>query len=94
MQAHGGMLSFELKEGLTAGIKAMRKIQFCVLAPTLGDVDTLVLHPASMSHVNIASEVRMANGITDGLIRVSVGIEHSLDIIADIDQAISAGVSG
>jgi cystathionine beta-lyase/cystathionine gamma-synthase len=47
-----------------------------------------------MSHVNIASEVRMANGITDGLIRVSVGIEHSLDIIADIDQAISAGVSG
>jgi methionine-gamma-lyase len=94
MQAHGGMLSFELKGGLTAGIKAMRKIQFCVLAPTLGDVDTLVLHPASMSHVNIASEVRMANGITDGLIRVSVGIEHSLDIIADIDQAISAGVSG
>jgi len=90
MMAHGGMLSFELKGGLEAGVHAMRKMKFCTLAPTLGDVDTLILHPASMSHLNIPREIREANGITDGLIRVSVGIEHAGDIIADIDQAITS----
>lgn len=89
MRAHGGMLSFELKGGLEAGIKAMRKIRFCILAPTLGDIDTLILHPASMSHRNVPKEIRERNGITDGLIRVSVGIENIRDIIDDIDQAIS-----
>ncbi|MBI5916835.1 MAG: aminotransferase class I/II-fold pyridoxal phosphate-dependent enzyme [Bacteroidetes bacterium] len=87
MKAFGGMLSFELEGGLEAGIRFMNRIRFCTLAPTLGDVDTLILHPASMSHVNIPKEVRLANGITDGLIRVSVGIEHVDDIIADLQQA-------
>jgi methionine-gamma-lyase len=89
MRGHGGMLSFELKGGLDAGIRAMQRVKFCVLAPTLGDIDTLILHPASMSHRNIPVEQRAHFGITDGLIRVSVGIEHADDIIADIDQAIS-----
>ena len=89
MDGHGGLLSFELKGGLDAGINAMRKLRFCTLAPTLGDVDTLVLHPASMSHLNIPPDERNANGITDGLIRVSVGIEHVADIIEDIEQAIN-----
>jgi methionine-gamma-lyase len=89
MSQHGGLLSFELKKGLDAGISAMRKIKFCVLAPTLGDIDTLILHPASMSHLNIPRDIREKNGITDGLIRVSVGIENIGDIIEDIDQAIS-----
>ncbi len=88
MRAFGGMLSFELKGGLEAGIRCMNAIRFCTLAPTLGDVDTLILHPASMSHLNIPKEVRLQNGITDGLIRVSVGIEHMADIMADLKQAL------
>ncbi|MCC6726494.1 MAG: aminotransferase class I/II-fold pyridoxal phosphate-dependent enzyme [Saprospiraceae bacterium] len=89
MSAYGGMLSFELGGGLEAGIRCMNRIRFCTLAPTLGDVDTLILHPASMSHLNIPKEVRLANGITDGLIRLSVGIEHVEDIMADLEQAIA-----
>ena len=85
----GGMLSFELKGGLEAGIACMNRIQFCSLAPTLGDVDTLILHPASSSHLAIPKDVRLENGITDGLIRVSVGIENIEDIIADLTQAIA-----
>jgi len=88
MRAFGGMLSFELKGGLEAGIRFMNAIRFCTLAPTLGDVDTLILHPASMSHLNVAKEVRLRNGITDGLIRLSVGIEHADDIIGDLAQAL------
>lgn len=90
MRAYGGMLSFELKGGLEAGIRFMNAIQFCTLAPTLGDVDTLVLHPASMSHLNVPKDIRLSNGITDGLIRLSVGIEHVEDIIADLRQALNS----
>ncbi|NUQ63046.1 MAG: PLP-dependent transferase [Pirellulales bacterium] len=85
MRAFGGMLSFELKGGLEAGIHLMNSLRFCTLAPTLGDVDTLALHPASMSHINIPKEVRLQNGITDGLVRLSVGIENVQDIIADLE---------
>lgn len=85
----GGMLSFELQGGLEAGLRFMNRIRFCTLAPTLGDVDTLLLHPASSSHLNVAREVREQNGITDGMIRVSVGIEHIGDIIADLEQAMA-----
>lgn len=88
MKAFGGMLSFELKGGLDAGIELMNKVRFCSLAPTLGDVETLILHPASMSHANIPREIRERNEITDGLIRVSVGIEDINDIIADFEQAL------
>lgn len=87
MKKYGGMLSFELKGGIEAGIKFMNAIKFCTLAPTLGEVDTLVLHPASMSHLNIPKEIRLRNGITDGLIRLSVGIEHVDDLIEDLEQA-------
>ncbi|MEM9920881.1 MAG: aminotransferase class I/II-fold pyridoxal phosphate-dependent enzyme [Bacteroidota bacterium] len=87
MNGYGGMLSFELKGGLQSGIDFMNRIQLCTLAPTLGDVDTLILHPASMSHVNIDKELRLKNGITDGLIRLSVGIENVEDLIFDLQQA-------
>lgn len=90
MKGFGGMLSFELKGGFDAGIRCMNKIQLCTLAPTLGDVDTLVLHPASSSHVAIPRELRIQQGITDGLIRVSVGIENPEDIIEDLLQACEA----
>lgn len=85
----GGMLSFELRGGMEAGLRCMNRVQLCSLAPTLGDVDTLILHPASSSHLAVAKEVREQNGITDGLIRISVGIENPADIIADLEQAIS-----
>ncbi len=88
MSQFGGMLSFELKDGLQAGVDFMNKVKFCSLAPTLGDVDTLILHPATMSHINIDREIRIRNGITDGLVRLSIGIENASDIIADLDQAL------
>ena len=73
MRAFGGMMSFELNGGIDTAIKAMNKLRFCSLAPTLGDVDTLVLHPASSSHLKVDPEVRRNAGISDGLIRISVG---------------------
>ncbi|WP_232826431.1 trans-sulfuration enzyme family protein [Lewinella sp. IMCC34183] len=91
MKLHGGMLSFELKGGLEAAKAFMNRLKFCTLTPTLGDVDTLVLHPATMSHRSIDREVRLANGITDGLVRLSIGIEDIEDIVDDIDQAIGGG---
>ncbi len=87
MRMSGGMLSFEIAAGLEAAIKFMRHLNLCTLAPTLGDVDTLVMHPASSSHVNIPKEVRLEQEITDGLVRMSVGIEDVDDIIEDLDQA-------
>ncbi|WP_273447660.1 trans-sulfuration enzyme family protein [Neolewinella agarilytica] len=88
MSLHGGMLSFELKGGTKKGMRFMNRIKFCTLTPTLGDVDTLVLHPATMSHRGVDPAVRAAHGISDGLIRLNVGIERVEDIIADLKQAI------
>lgn len=85
----GGMLSFELRGGMEAGLRFMNRSQLCSLAPTLGDVDTLALHPASSSHLHVDKTLREANGITDGLVRLSVGIENPQDLIADIEQAIA-----
>jgi methionine-gamma-lyase len=84
----GGMLSFEVRGGYEAGLRCMNGLTFCALAPTLGDVDTLILHPASSSHLNVSKALREANGITDGMIRVSVGIENPADIIADFEKAL------
>ena len=88
MRDFGGMLSFEIKSGMKGALSFMNKLKFCSLAPTLGDVDTLVLHPATSSHLNVDREIREANGISDGLIRVSVGIENIKDIWSDIEQAL------
>ena len=88
MRRAGGMLSFELKGGFEAGLDFMNKIRFCKIAPTLGDVDTLIVHPASMSHLSIPKAIREKVGITDGLIRISVGIENVEDIITDLDHAL------
>jgi methionine-gamma-lyase len=88
MRAFGGMMSFELNGGLDTAIQAMNKMKFCSLAPTLGDVDTLILHPASSSHLKVDPDVRRNAGITDGLIRISVGIEDPQDILDDLLQAI------
>jgi methionine-gamma-lyase len=89
MKNYGGMLSFEIKGELEDAVNFMRKLNFCILAPTLGDVDTLILHPATMSHINIDREIRYQQGITDSLVRISVGIEDAKDIIADLEQALA-----
>lgn len=88
MYGNTGMLSFELKGAVEAGMNFMRKIQFCTLTASLGTADTLITHPASTSHINVNKEQRLQNGITDGLIRVSVGLEDIEDIISDIKQAL------
>ena len=90
MKSFGGMLSFEVKGNLNDAVAFMRRLKFCILAPTLGDVDTLILHPATMSHINIAPEIRRQQGIHDNLIRISVGIEDITDIIEDINSSLSA----
>lgn len=93
MRNFGGMLSFELTAGYDAAIACMNQLTFCSLAPTLGDVDTLILHPASSSHLNIPKELRLQNGITDGLVRVSVGIEDLSDLITDFQKGLAAAIA-
>jgi methionine-gamma-lyase len=89
MLSFGGMLSFELKGGLAAGVSLMDHLQLASLAPTLGNLETLVQHPASMSHASVAPEERVRMGISDGLVRLSVGIENVEDIMADLEQALA-----
>lgn len=88
MKNAGGMLSFELKKGLQGGIDFMNKLQMCVRTVSLGTVDTLLCHPPSMTHFGVPKEQREKYGITDGLIRMNVGIENIEDIIADLDRAL------
>lgn len=88
MKNFAGVLSFELKNGYKAGEKLMKKIKLCKLTASLGTIDTLIQHPASMSHSFVPKEQREAYGITDGLVRLSVGIEDVKDVIADLAQAL------
>ncbi len=88
MKHPGAMLSFELKGGLIAGKTFINKLEMCTRAVSLGTADTLVSHPASMSHYGVSQEERLQFGITDGLIRMSVGIENIEDILADLDNAL------
>lgn len=87
-KAPGGMISFELKGGVIAGKKLMNSVKLCQLAVSLGGVETLIQHPASMTHLTMGKEARESAGITDGLVRLSVGIENVDDIIADISNAL------
>ncbi len=87
MKHPGPMLSFEMKGGLKAGKKFINKLQMCVRAVSLGTCDTLLSHPASMTHYGVPKADREKYGITDGLIRMSVGIENIEDILGDLDQA-------
>jgi methionine-gamma-lyase len=89
MRRPGGMLSFELKSGFEGGKKFMNKLQMCTRTVSLGTVDTLLSHPASMTHFSVPKEQRETYGITDGLIRMSVGIENIEDILSDLDQALT-----
>lgn len=88
MRHAGAMLSFEMKEGLEAAKNFIDKLQMCIRAVSLGTCDTLLSHPASMTHYSVSKQKKDYYGITDGLIRMSVGIENVQDIILDLDQAL------
>jgi methionine-gamma-lyase len=88
MRHAGAMLSFELKGGLQAGIDFMNRLKMCVRTVSLGTCDTLLSHPASMTHYGVPKEQREQYGITDGLIRMNVGIENVQDIIKDLEQSL------
>lgn len=88
MRHPGAMLSFELKGGLQGGIDFMNKLKMCVRTVSLGTCDTLLSHPASMTHYSVPKEEKEKYGITDGLIRMNVGIENLADILNDLNQAL------
>ena len=90
MSGFGSMIGFELKGGLEAGRIVMDRVRLATLAVSLGGVETLIEHPASMTHAAMSKEAREAAGFTDGLVRYSVGIEDVEDLIADLDQALNA----
>jgi len=89
MKGPGAMLSFEVKGGVEGGRRLMDAVKLATLAVSLGGVETLISHPASMTHASMGKEARLASGISDGLVRYSVGIENVEDLIADLDQALA-----
>jgi methionine-gamma-lyase len=88
MRQPGAVLSFELKSGFEGAVTFINRLNIFVRAVSLGTTDSLVSHPASMSHAGVAQTQRLKAGITDGLIRMSVGLEDIQDLIADLEQAL------
>ena len=86
----GGVVVFELKGGLDAGVHLLNHVELCARTVSLGDVRSLLTHPASTTHHSVPRDVRLASGITDGLMRFAVGLEDVADIIADLDAALTA----
>ena len=87
----GGMVCFDLKGGVEAGAKLMNAVRLCSLAVSLGDTRTLVTHPASTTHSVVSREARLAQGVTDGMVRLSVGLEDVEDLMGDLDQGLGIG---
>ena len=88
MSGFSGMISFELSGGIPAGTTVMNSVQLCGLAESLGAVETMITHPATMTHAEVPADERRARGLSDGLVRLSAGIEDGDDIIADLEQAL------
>jgi methionine-gamma-lyase len=88
-KGHGGMITIELNGGMEAGKIMMNSVKLFQLAVSLGGVESLIQHPASMTHFSMGKEARLAGGITDGLVRISVGIENVNDLISDLDLALN-----
>lgn len=86
----GALIAFEVDGGVDAGIAMMNAVRLCSLAENLGSAETLITHPASMTHAAVSQGQRSAAGITDGLVRLSVGLENPADVIADLEQALGA----
>jgi methionine-gamma-lyase len=89
MAGPGAMISFGVKGGVEAGARLMDSVKLAALAVSLGGVETLICHPASMTHASMGREARLEGGVSDGLVRYSVGIEDVADLIADLDQALA-----
>jgi O-succinylhomoserine sulfhydrylase len=89
MRLGGNIVAFEIKGGLESGSEFLNKIKLCTLSANLGDTRTIVTHPASTTHSKLSVEERLAVGISDGLVRISVGLETVKDVIADLNQALS-----
>ena len=88
MRDFGGMISFEVKGGKAAGMKLVNALKLCTIAVSLGDAETLVEHPASMTHSTYSAQDLKDAGIPEGLVRLSAGLENAEDIIADLAQAL------
>ncbi len=93
MDGPGSLISFEVRGGVEAGKRLLDRVQLMTLAVSLGGIETLIQHPSSMTHAAMAREQRLAAGITDGLVRLSVGCEDAADLVSDLVTAL-AGVSG
>ena len=89
MSGFSGMISFELTGGIPAGKIVMNSVKLAKLAESLGAVETMITHPSTMTHADVPKDEREARGLTDGLVRLSVGIENPDDIIADLEQALN-----
>jgi len=92
MNDFGGMIAFELVKGFDAGVIFMDNVQLAMRAVSLGDAETLVQHPASMTHVTYPPEERLKHGISEGLVRISVGLETLSDLMTDIKQALDKAI--
>ena len=90
MADFGGMIAFELADGFEAGTRMMDRLQLIQRAVSLGDAESLIQHPASMTHSTYSQEERLAHGISDGLVRLSVGLEDSKDLLTDLDMALGS----
>jgi len=89
MAGPGAMISFGVKGGVEAGARLMNSVKLAALAVSLGGVETLICHPASMTHASMGPAARLEGGVADGLVRYSVGIEDAADLIADLEQALA-----
>ena len=89
MSGFSGMIAFELKDGAEAGRRLMNAVNLCGLAESFGSVETMITHPATMTHADVPDEDRRKRGLTDGLVRLSVGIEDADDIIEDLEQGLA-----
>jgi cystathionine beta-lyase/cystathionine gamma-synthase len=87
-RAAGALIAFEVEGGVKAGIRLMNSVRLCTLAENLGATETIITHPASMTHADVPAKQREAAGITDGLVRLSVGLEDATDLIADLERAL------
>jgi len=88
MRGFGGMVCFDLKGGVEAGARLMNRVKVCALAVSLGDTRSLITHPASTTHSVVSRDERLSQGVTDGLVRLSVGLEDVEDLVADLDQGL------
>jgi len=92
--ADGALIAFEVEGAVNAGVHLMNSVHLCTLAENLGATETIITHPVSMTHGSVPLEQRAAAGITDGLVRLAVGLENPDDIIADLERSLEAPLEG